>query len=73
MLYIKFQLLKNKRKEQWTKDDVAVVNISYISVTLHATRTIITVKIFFIAALLNIPIINDPFEAFELHKKVMHN
>jgi len=49
------------------------MNNSYFSVTLHATRTAITVKIFFVAALLNIPIINDPFEAFELHKKVMHN
>jgi len=49
------------------------MNILYFSVTLHATRTTITVKIFLIAALLNIPIIDDPFEAFELHKKVMHN
>ena len=49
------------------------MKISYLSVTLHATRTTITVKIFFIAALLNIPIINDPFEAFELHRKVMYN
>jgi len=49
------------------------MNISYFSVTLHATRTTLTVKIFFVVALLNIPIINDPFEAFESHKKVMHN
>ena len=49
------------------------MNISYFSVALHASRTTITVKIFFIAALLNIPIINDPFEAFALHKKVLYN
>jgi len=72
MLYINFQLLKKNGKNSGTKDDVTVMNISYFRVTLHATRTTLTVKIFFIVALLNIPIINDPFEAFESHKKVMH-
>jgi len=60
-------------KNSRTKDDVTVTNISYFSVTLHASRTTTTVKVFFIAALLNIPIINDPFEAFEFTKEVMYN